>query len=490
MPRYRTRAETAKDVVSEVVVNIPLYLIDLQEPSFSLKSRNQIKDSVRDELYEEIASIDDRINACSRAREAFSYAILSHRWGPGEPDFGTIVEKGGVTPASNDTVLSELQGYQKLLKFCLEARTLGFKYAWADICCIDKSSSAEWQESVNSMYAWYANSSLCIVYLHGLESLDELGKHEWFRRGWTLQELLAPESLIFYKDDWTPLDPVNLGKGKGVNDKLNTKIRPIIAETTGIRPIFLDGFYPKSNKQPKLVMELMGWASRRKTERPEDIAYCLLGIFNIAMPILYGEGDMAFHRLQMEIMKRSPDWTLLFWGGLQSSYSNLFAIHPRSFDYRKWNEEAARLRESLLPGEGVGYHPGSLEDETTAPPHVLTQNGLCVQWDTYPVEKLNCRENKHTKDFIYRVKATGLTEIFFRSTTGFLEPPKVRGHFYLASIGPPSPGASSIPVWLVYNRYVKNSNKFKALLRAEPIVAEKLPGGQGINRSFYLDVTP
>lgn len=482
--------ETAKDLVSEAVVNIPVYLIDLQDPSFSLKSRGQIKDSVQDEFYEEISSTDERASAYSRVREAFSYAILSHRWGSGEPDFGTIVEKGGVIPAVNDTRLSELQGYQKLMKFCQEAQALGFRYAWADTCCIDKSSSAEWQESINSMYAWYANSSLCIVYLRGLETLDELKENVWFTRGWTLQELLAPEFLIFYKDDWKPLDSDNVGKEKAVNDKLNVKIRPILEETTGIRSLFLDGFYPKSNTQTKLVVELMGWASRRETERPEDIAYCLLGIFDITMPILYGEGDMAFYRLQLEIMKRNPDWTLFFWGGPQSSYSNLFAIHPHSFDHRSWNAGAVRMRDLLLPDQGVGYHPGSLKDETIALPHILTQQGLRVQWDTYAVEKMTCEEDKATRQYVYKVKATGLSEITFHSTTGFLKPPKVRGHFYLAALGPPFPGASLVPVWLVYNRYVKNADKFNALLRLEPLVAEKLPGEKGVNRSIYLDVNP
>ena len=62
------------------------------------------------------------------------------------------------------------------------------------------------------------------------------------------------------------------------------------------------------------VVERMSWAAMRSTQRPEDVAYCLLGIFNVNMAILYGEGEAgAFRRLQDEIIKNSFDQTLFAW---------------------------------------------------------------------------------------------------------------------------------------------------------------------------------
>jgi hypothetical protein len=76
----------------------------------------------------------------------------------------------------------------------------------------------------------------------------------------------------------------------------------------------------------------MFWASKRETSREEDLAYSLLGLFGITMPLLYGEGDKAFSRLQKAIIEVSDDETIFAWqSGKSSTRSGMFASHPSDF---------------------------------------------------------------------------------------------------------------------------------------------------------------
>jgi hypothetical protein len=175
------------------------------------------------------------------------------------------------------------------------------------------------------MYSWYKASQVCYAYLadvhRGNTLSDDLRKSQWFRRGWTLQELLAPRSVVFFDNDW-----IDIGT------KLS--LEEIISEITGI-----DDFV---NFETACVAQKMSWAAKRETTRIEDEAYCLLGLFDVNMPPLYGEGKKAFMRLQLEILKTSDDesmfvWydeirELLFWLG-QQPLSGLLADSPRCFRY-------------------------------------------------------------------------------------------------------------------------------------------------------------
>lgn len=476
-----------KKAVSEALVRMPQYLIDLQDASFALKSRNEIGYTLPDKLYEDAALMTRSYDISNLVHDQLSYAVLSHRWGPGEPDFKTISEMGGVTAATNDQRYAELPGYKKLLSFCLKVQSLGFNYAWTDTCCIDKRSSAELQEALNSMYQWYNHSSLCIAYLGQAETLEELGQDEWFTRGWTLQELLAPMFLIFYKKDWVPLDPDNIGMGRGTSDKLSHKVAPIIQAATGISSEFLRGFYP-GDRTVKLIMEVMSWAADRTTERPEDIAYCLLGIFNITMPILYGEGESAFFRLQKELIKRTPDWTIFFWGGQPSRQSTMLPSHPRCFSQSQWGPPAIRMRELLLTPTSSG-HPRYHPEQADAAPHTLTQLGLHIERDLYAVEKASRQEGPGESQWTYIIKAPGLSEITFRSTTDFSELENCRGHVYLVAISAPIQKSSLIVFALVYNLHTEDATRFKMLPTQEPIVAEKLSWPKavdGVRRFIYI----
>ncbi|KAF3802012.1 Vegetative incompatibility protein HET-E-1 [Colletotrichum gloeosporioides] len=220
------------------------------------------------------------INTRSLALEEISdpasveYAILSHTWEDDEISFQDIR-----SPNADDA--RRKAGFSKVAKTCELARQRHIEFAWIDTCCIDKSSSAELSEAINSMFTWYKLSTVCFVFLSDLspskdsESQQTLGKCRWFSRGWTLQELIAPRHVEFYDSTW-----------KRFSRKANI---PVAVK--------------------------MSWAAERQTKRIEDRAYSLLGIFDINMPMIYGEGHKSFRRLQEEIAKETGDLSLFAWRG-------------------------------------------------------------------------------------------------------------------------------------------------------------------------------
>ncbi|KAE9368309.1 HET-domain-containing protein, partial [Stipitochalara longipes BDJ] len=235
------------------------------------------------------------------------YAILSHRWGKAN-------EEVSFKDIETGADISKREGYRKLQYCCQQARKDGFKYVWIDTCCIDKSSSAELSEAINSMYNYYMLSQVCYVYLNDVScpisrtqgnpatnilalkgGNSSFRKSAWFTRGWTLQELIAPENVRFFDQNWQ-----FIGDKQGLAD--------LVSEITRIsREVLTHRLKPSS------VAQRMSWAAGRKTTRVEDRAYSLMGIFGVNMPPLYGEGNKAFIRLQEEIMRQSFDHTLFAW---------------------------------------------------------------------------------------------------------------------------------------------------------------------------------
>lgn len=241
------------------------------------------------------------------------YAILSHTWGDSEVTFQDLS-----LPQSQRVVK---KGYVKVEKTCELALKDGLGFAWIDTCCIDKSSSAELTESINSMFQWYKAAELCYIALEDLEpgTTYEAGfpKCRWFTRGWTLQELLAPRTVEFYDMGWNH-------RGSRLD------FTSTIARITSIPTSLLRG---DSDVADYSVAERMSWAACRQTTRVEDVGYCLLGIFDVNMPLIYGEGTKAFRRLQEEIVKRNNDLTIFAWESpsQQSSHFSLFAHSPEAF---------------------------------------------------------------------------------------------------------------------------------------------------------------
>lgn len=239
------------------------------------------------------------------------YAILSHRWGAEEVTLKEFRK-------SRDKI-QHRAGYRKILEFCKVARARGYGLAWLDTCCIDKRSSAELSEAINSMYDWYKQSEECYVWLEDYAgSLDRLEQCEWFRRGWTLQELLAPSRVIFFTADWRVIGHKFFLAGSQVcgchaNGRdfshfasIGAHIAPELAAATGVPQEFLT---TKPYYHASIALR-MSWASNRRCTRPEDRAYSLLGMFDVNMPLLYGEGYKSFERLQDEIMRKSDDTSI------------------------------------------------------------------------------------------------------------------------------------------------------------------------------------
>ena len=245
------------------------------------------------------------------------YAILSHTWDEHEVSFQEFQSR----PARNGP------GWRKILNCCNLARSEGIEWAWVDTCCIDKTSSAELSEAINSMFKWYEDATVCYAFLSDYQaesfgceiSSEQLASCRWFSRGWCLQELIAPRRLVFYDQDFQKFQDRN-------------EMAALLAEVTGIGRKYLVG---DASYRYASVAQRMSWLSRRQTTRVEDTAYCMLGLFEINMPLLYGEGQKAFIRLQEHIIAQSDDESIFAWADEDSiditRLNGILAVSPRAF---------------------------------------------------------------------------------------------------------------------------------------------------------------
>ena len=228
-----------------------------------------------------------------------TYAILSHTWDKEEVSFQEIETGTG----------KNKNGWKKI-EFCArQAEADGFRYIWVDTCCIDKKNAVELSEAINSMFRWYQKAARCYVYLSNVSTQGgeqerqvnpawepAFKRSRWFTRGWTLQELIAPTLVDFFSLE-----------GERLGNKLT--LEPMIHEITGIATSALRG----DTLSNFSINERMSWAKYRNTTFEEDKAYSLLGIFDVSMPLIYGEGkDRAFRRLQEEIHKSYKGMQLSF----------------------------------------------------------------------------------------------------------------------------------------------------------------------------------
>jgi hypothetical protein len=277
------------------------------------------------------------------------YAILSHTWGADEDEvtFQDVIERRGF----------QKFGYRKL-QFCArQAAADKLQYFWIDTCCINKLSDQELSESINSMFRWYQQAERCYIYLSDFVAADSqgFGRSRWFTRGWTLQELLAPKQAHFY-------DAYGLYYGS------KTLLCRWINQATGIPEEAITG-------QPLdtfSVEDRLLWAKHRHTKREEDSAYSLLGIFDVSMPLVYGEGrDKAYYRLLKEIES----------GGhtreLNQKYSK-FLQAPVSMDQRK------DVVETVTSSPLMWDLPGLPATSASIPPPVITKTIVSnKKWDSY-----------------------------------------------------------------------------------------------------------
>jgi len=274
------------------------------------------------------------------------YAILSHRWQDGEVTFQDL---------EDGSTAHRLRGYMKLRRAVDRARRDGFQYIWVDTCCIDKTSSTELSEVINSMFSYYKGAAICYAYLADVTAVglsekverEDFGNSSWFKRGWTLQELIAPTAMRFFNGDW---------KSLGTKSDLAGDIQVI---TSIPENVLLGGDLSRLSACSK-----MAWAAQRQTTVPEDIAYCLLGIFDIHMPLIYGEGgERAFVRLQEEILKRSEDESLFLWKlppeeARMQGFWGLLARSPSYFkqtpmEFRPCLPSVATSQPPVMTGRGL-----------------------------------------------------------------------------------------------------------------------------------------
>ena len=220
------------------------------------------------------------------------YAILSHTWGEQE-----VTYKDLRSYEDTRAFAEHLKEGSRKIEFCAEqAKRDGLSHFWIDSLCIDKSNSQELQEAINSMFRWYQKAEKCYVYLADVEQsvLDAEGEStfrasRWFTRGWTLQELLAPKSVEFFS-------------AGGINLGTKESLKHMVHEITNIPVEALSG----NNLSGFSIDDRFSWAQKRLTTREEDRSYCLLGIFGVYLPLIYGEGDEnALYRLREAVDSKS-----------------------------------------------------------------------------------------------------------------------------------------------------------------------------------------
>ena len=318
------------------------------------------------------------INTSTLSLESFygneipTYAILSHTWGREEVSFKEFVR----AREDKHFDITSKAGYRKIIATCKEAEKEGCSYAWVDTCCIDKASSAELTEAINSMFSWYRQSKICFAYLcdfelhesdgdlHPYEFGAALRECRWFTRGWTLQELLAPRHVRFLNSQWQ-----NIGT--------RGDLHQLIASITSL-PKSVLVIPPKDDVRDFPVATRISWVAKRQTARIEDLSYSLLGILDLNMPMLYGEGAAAFTRLQGEIIRKYNDLSIFAWTGdaIGKGYMNILAAAPSAFassaavSYR--NNMKGRLAHRLaaqfsLTNQGVLFPSVRLQYQSAVP---------------------------------------------------------------------------------------------------------------------------
>ena len=326
--------------------------------------------------------------------DAPQYAILSHTWGEGEISFQDLTER-----RAND---GNKLGWKKIVGMCEACESSGLSWVWIDTCCIDKSSSAELSEAINSMFAYYNRSNFCIAYLedvlphdqndNGGEVTDKaFRRSRWFTRGWTLQELIAPARIYFCAQDWSII---------GDKDSLRDSLHSV----TLIDPKVLKEPWKRDECS---IAQRMSWASKRITTRPEDEAYSLMGIFSVNMPLLYGEGaKRAFLRLQQEILKDSTDHSLFIWTAIpdtsfEEPWENTMNLTI------SYGEQGGLLayspREFTDCGEIQVQYPNQLAD---GEPYDMTNVGLRIKLPTIELNEseyiaiLDCSNSNHDNVYL------------------------------------------------------------------------------------------
>ncbi|KAI6017126.1 hypothetical protein EDC04DRAFT_2902662 [Pisolithus marmoratus] len=337
----------------------------------------------------------------------FGYTMFSHVWQGNEPSFQDVNAAKTVWSLP-DTPLS-----QKLRNFCKETGRLGYHWAWSDTCCIDKASSSILNQSLTSMYKWYADSAATLVFLAGVAhpaKPGDLGRSLWMTRAWTLQELLAPKTIFFYDSKWKRY----LGN-TGSNHKESLDIMREVANAINIPRGTISTFFPDDLG----VREKLRLASTRKATVEEDVAYSLIGIFKSDIRPNYGEGTAALGHLLEEIVARSSEVTVLAWTGKSSSYNSCLPASISVYSKTPYNPSTLQgiemetciteLRGKLPQQEALRIY----NKINSLPPARFATRRLHLPCIAFSVRKLSIQELGKDNEKLYRAKVSGLGNVEF-----------------------------------------------------------------------------
>ncbi|KAK7462475.1 hypothetical protein VKT23_008077 [Stygiomarasmius scandens] len=326
------------------------------------------------------------------------YAILSHTWEKEEVTYQDML---------NLETAKTKNGYRKVQKACEYARKYDFEWVWIDSCCINKESSAELSEAINSMYQYYEGSHVCIAYLSDVSSREDprdlrscFRDSKWFKRGWTLQELLAPSYVVLLDEDWTEVGT-------------RWSLRDVISVITSIPVRVFEG----DDIHDFSIAQRMSWAAFRETTRPEDMAYCLMGIFGVNMPPIYGEGgDKAFMRLQQEIIRISDDRSIFAWVASVGDDESRGLFARSAFEFR-------------VSGDVVISRFGMASDKSS---YSFANNGLHIHLPLVPalpnssdlfLASLDCQSERDGQHLaVYLKRTTGQRYVRVRANELVLTP--------------------------------------------------------------------
>lgn len=327
------------------------------------------------------------------------YAILSHTWISPKDEITYQDFKQRKGDIEND--IFKQKGWAKLRRYCDRAAKDGWKWAWMDTCCIDKTNPADTQEAINAMFRWYQNAGACYAYLDDVDvdkvidcpefDLDDIAgrdnvadptsfphqalkafliKAKWFTRGWTLQELLAPPYLVFVDTSWR-----RIGTRESWADE--------IKEASKIEARHLTNFSPTDFKSCSIAMRF-SWASRRLTTVEEDETYSLLGLFGISLPLIYGEGRWrAFNRLQRELITVYNDDSIFAWKLRQST-------NEQSNESHKTGKTSSRKFQ--FPCKHINRHVLNLSVAHEHGRGILAPS-IRAYWDASNIEALGLYDN-------------------------------------------------------------------------------------------------
>ncbi|KAG6357417.1 hypothetical protein INS49_013294 [Diaporthe citri] len=268
------------------------------------------------------------INVVTLQRREFTsstppYAILSH-----------VTEQNEAS--SEDFAHIHMETTEIIQRACGEARNAGSEWLWNFAACVDKRSCAAQSEAINSLAQIYRDCEYNIIYLEDLDCKlvddeavrERLAACRWIKNVWAIPQIIFPRVAYLYSSDW---------------NQIGTKrsLIPLLSSIIGIDQPVLEN---SDCLEDYSIARRMSWASHMSAPRMEDSAYALLGLFDISMSILYGQGSKAFLRLQENILMDTDDYSLFAWDTLDAQeYTGLFAHSPDWFS-RFRNSPTTQLR--------------------------------------------------------------------------------------------------------------------------------------------------